>query len=101
MKKFSSLKCPKCGKKPCVCKSCSECGKDPCHCMQEGYVTEAEDAYHMARNQLTTAMRGIERLMDMCKGKGDLEPWVQAKLARATEMLDGVADYLESGGEDA
>jgi hypothetical protein len=44
--------------------------------MQEGYVTEAEDAYHMARNQLTTAMRGIERLMDMCKGKGDLEPWV-------------------------
>jgi len=57
---------------------------------------EHDYEYEMARNQLTTASRSIDRLMGMLKGEGNLEAWVQAKLTLASDYLDTVADYMES-----
>ena len=54
--------------------------------------------YGMARNELATAKRAIDRLNTiMGKGEGNLEAWVQSKITKASDYLDTVADYLESG----
>jgi hypothetical protein len=53
--------------------------------------------YEMARNELATAERAIDRLMKHLKGEGNLEAWVQSKITKASDYLDSVADYLESG----
>ena len=57
---------------------------------------EHDYEYEMARNQLATSSRSIERLMGMLKGEGNLEAWVQSKLTLAADYLDTVADYMES-----
>jgi hypothetical protein len=57
---------------------------------------EHDYEYEMARNQLATASRSIERLMSMLKGDGNLEGWVQSKITMATDYLDTAADYMES-----
>jgi len=57
---------------------------------------EHDYEYEMARNQLATSSRSIERLMSMLKGEGNLEAWVQSKLTMAADYLDTVADYMES-----
>ena len=76
-----------------MAKSCSSCSKTPCTCsMKEDHDYE----YEMARNQLATSSRSIERLMGMLKGEGNLEAWVQSKLTMAADYLDTVADYMES-----
>lgn len=53
--------------------------------------------YEMARNELATAERAIKRLMEQLKGEGNLEAWVQSKITKASDYLDSVADYMESG----
>ena len=65
---------------------------DHIHTMSEEHDYE----YEMARNQLATSSRSIERLMGMLKGEGNLEAWVQSKLTMAADYLDTVADYMES-----
>jgi len=52
--------------------------------------------YEMARNELKTAMRAVERLMRHFQGESDIEPWVQSKLTKATDYLDTLADYMDS-----
>ena len=65
--------------------------------MSEENMSEEHDyEYEMARNQLATSSRSIERLMGMLKGEGNLEAWVQSKLTLAADYLDTVADYMES-----
>lgn len=62
-----------------------------------GWKTLNEDyEYEMARNELRTAMRGIERLMKHLDGEGDLEAWVQSKLTKASDYIDTLADYMDS-----
>ena len=57
-----------------------------------------DSEYGMARNELATASRAIDRLnAKMGKGEGELEAWVQAKITKASDYLDTVADYMESG----
>jgi hypothetical protein len=53
--------------------------------------------YEMARNELATADRAIKRLMEKLSGEGNLEAWVQSKITKASDYLDSVADYMESG----
>lgn len=62
----------------------------------KGCSEEHDYEYEMARNQLATASRSIERLMSMLKGDGNLEGWVQSKITMATDYLDTAADYMES-----
>ena len=57
---------------------------------------EGDYEYEMARNELATAERAIERLMMMLQGEGNLEAWVQSKITKACDYLDTVADYMES-----
>jgi hypothetical protein len=61
-------------------------------------VTE-DSEYGMARNELATAKRAIDRLNAKMgrKGEGELEAWVQSKITKASDYLDTVADYIESG----
>lgn len=62
-----------------------------------GWKSLNEDyEYEMARNELRTAMRGIERLMKHLDGEGDLEAWVQSKLTKAADYIDTLADYMDS-----
>jgi len=64
--------------------------------IQRKIIEDSE--YGMARNELETAKRAIDRLnAKMGKGEGELEAWVQAKITKAADYLDTVADYIESG----
>jgi hypothetical protein len=84
----------KCNKTPvqtwCPLHEMADCSKS---------TTIKEDSeYGMARNELATASRAIDRLnAKMGKGEGELEAWVQAKITKASDYLDTVADYMESG----
>ena len=51
----------------------------------------------MAKNELSTAMRAIEGLMEaLPDGETNLPAWWQNKLSRACTMIDGLADYFLS-----
>jgi hypothetical protein len=63
---------------------------------KEPVSEEADYEYEMARNELATAERAIDRLMKHLKGEGSLEAWVQSKITKAADYLDSVADYMES-----
>ena len=64
--------------------------------IQRKIIEDSE--YGMARNELETAKRAIDRLnTKMGKGEGELEAWVQSKITKAADYLDTVADYIESG----
>lgn len=55
---------------------------------------------NMAKNELSTAMRAIESLMNtLPDGECNLPAWWQNKLSRACTMLDGLADYFVSEKE--
>jgi len=61
-------------------------------------IIDEDSEYGMARNELETAKRAIDRLKTkMGKGEGELEAWVQSKITKASDYLDTVADYIESG----
>jgi hypothetical protein len=63
-----------------------------------GQKLKEDSEYGMARNELATAKRAIDRLnAKMGKGEGELEAWVQSKITKASDYLDTVADYIESG----
>ena len=53
--------------------------------------------YSMVRRELSVSMTAIERINKHVQGEGDLEAWVQSKITRATDYLDTVADYMDSG----
>jgi hypothetical protein len=56
--------------------------------------------YDMARNELRTAMRAIEALLDLMGDKeGNLPAWVQSKISNSVNMLKGVSDYMVSESE--
>ena len=58
---------------------------------------EGDYEFEMARNELATAERAIERIMQIVgQGEGNLEAWVQSKITKGSDYLDTVADYLES-----
>lgn len=90
-KKAEDTKCNKTpGQTWCPLHEMADCSKS---------TTIKEDSeYGMARNELATASRAIDRLnAKMGKGEGELEAWVQAKITKASDYLDTVADYMESG----
>ena len=53
--------------------------------------------FEMARNELRTAIDAAKRLMVHLDGEGELEAWVQSKITKASDYLDTVADYMDSG----
>lgn len=54
----------------------------------------------MAKDYLETAKRGIEALMGMIKDDQNLPEWVQAKIVKASDYIDTVADYMMSQGDE-
>ena len=57
-----------------------------------------EDYEHeMVRREMAIAMAAIQRINKHVQGDGNLEAWVQSKITRATDYLDTVADYMDSG----
>jgi hypothetical protein len=55
----------------------------------------------MVRNEMLTAKRAIDSIMDVIgtKGEGNLMAWVQSKISNAVQMLKNVADYMASEHE--
>lgn len=53
--------------------------------------------YSMARSELKTAQSAISRLMKKLKGEGNIEAWIQSKITKASDYIDTVADYMDSG----
>ena len=53
--------------------------------------------YSMARSELKIAQSAISRLMKKLQGEGDLEAWIQSKITKASDYIDTVADYIDSG----
>lgn len=69
---------------------------------------EEEESYdadgRMARGNVYNLMKHASMLSALIKDGDDLEPWVQEKIAVATEAIETVAEYLEyektRGGHD-
>ena len=62
---------------------------------------EKDHEYSMARSQISTIISAANRLKKkMGKGEGNLEAWVQSKISKASDYLDSVADYIDSGEHD-
>ena len=64
-------------------------------------TNEAKDyEYQMARNELQTAKRAIDKLMGKLKGEGNIEAWVQSKITKAADYLDSASDYMQGDREE-
>jgi hypothetical protein len=63
--------------------------------------SEYDHELGMVRNEMQTAKRAIEDIMNAVgnKGEGNLMAWVQSKITNAVQMLKGVADYMASEKE--
>ncbi len=63
--------------------------------------SEYDPELDMVRNEMQTAKRAIDSIMDVIgtKGEGNLMAWVQSKISNAVQMLKGVADYMASEHE--
>ncbi len=63
--------------------------------------SEYDPELGMVRNEMLTAKRAIDSIMDVIgtKGEGNLMAWVQSKISNAVQMLKGVADYMASEDE--
>ena len=56
--------------------------------------------YEMIRSQLKTTKKSADRIQKkVAKGEGNIKAWVQSKITKATDYLDGVADYLDNKEE--
>jgi len=71
-------------------------------------VGNDEESYdadgRMARSNVYNLMKHASMLSQLISDHDDLEPWVQEKIAVATEAIETVAEYLEyektRGGHD-
>ena len=61
---------------------------------------EKDYEFQMARNELQTAKRSIDKLMKKLKGEGNMEAWVQSKITKASDYLDSVSDYMEGDRDE-
>ena len=56
--------------------------------------------YEMIRSQMKTTKKSADRIQKkVAKGEGNIKAWVQSKITKATDYLDGVADYLDNKEE--
>ena len=56
--------------------------------------------YEMIRSQMKTTKKSADRIhKKVKKGEGNIKAWVQSKITKATDYLDGVADYLDNKEE--
>lgn len=63
-------------------------------------AAHGDSEYEMARNELRTAQRAIDALLDLMGDKeGNLPAWVQSKISNSVNMLKGVSDYMVSESE--
>lgn len=62
-------------------------------------IEETDPDSEMAVSQLSRSVDYAKMLIDKLKGKGDLEPWVQAKITKAEDYLNSVYGYYK-GKED-
>ena len=63
-------------------------------------IEEKDHEYEMIRSQMKTTKKSAERIhKKVRKGEGNIKAWVQSKITKATDYLDGVADYLDNKEE--
>ena len=78
---------------------CSTCnGRGTLQTVNDGTEMKEDYEYDMARNELMTAARAIERMLKHLQGEGELEAWVQSKITKGADYFDTVADYMDSEG---
>jgi len=80
--------------KPAVVKN-SETGKRMRIMVTEGVLDSEDDDGWMAKSQLYKTAKYAIALHQMINDADDLEPWVQAKITRASEDLSAVKHYME------
>ena len=56
--------------------------------------------FAMARGELKTIKRSIDRIMKHLGGEGDLEAWVQSKITKANDYLNSVSNHMDGGEDD-
>ena len=62
-----------------------------------GYEEQKEEAEgRMMRDQLDIIMDAADEIYDMVDDKDDLPEWVQSKITKAKDYIDGVRDYMFS-----
>tara|TARA_B100001093_G_scaffold494583_1_gene538158 strand:- start:279 stop:773 length:495 start_codon:yes stop_codon:yes gene_type:complete len=61
---------------------------------------DEDHEYEMIRSQMKTTKKSANRIhKKVKKGEGNIKAWVQSKITKATDYLDGVADYLDNKEE--
>lgn len=80
--------------KPAVVKN-SETGKKMRIMVTEGVLDSEDDDGWMAKNQLYKTAKYAIGLHQMINDADDLEPWIQAKITRASDDLSAVKHYME------
>ena len=61
---------------------------------------DEDHEYEMIRSQMKTTKKSADRIhKKVKKGEGNIKAWVQSKITKATDYLDGVADYLDNKEE--
>ena len=56
--------------------------------------------FAMARGELKTIKRSVDRIMKHLGGEGDLEAWVQSKITKANDYLNSVSNHMDGGEDD-
>ena len=56
--------------------------------------------FSMARGELKTIKRSVDRIMKHLGGEGDLEAWVQSKITKANDYLNSVSNHMDGGEDD-
>jgi hypothetical protein len=59
--------------------------------------SQPDHEHSMARSELSTIEKAVNRLRKKMKGEGNIEAWVQSKITKAADYIDSAADYLDSG----
>jgi len=77
---------------------CTECSYTPS--MRESYDVYEDEAVDMVKTELRALSNKAMHLVMSMPDKMHIEPWVQAKIAQAKEMVSSVHDYMVYGDHD-
>ena len=63
--------------------------------LKEGVLDHSDEDGWMAKEQLYKAAKYSAELHEMISDTEDLEPWIQAKITKASDYLGAVKHYME------
>ena len=63
--------------------------------VKQNVMMKEDFEFEMARTELKTLINDAKKILNMLKGEGDLEAWVQSKITKAADYISAAADNIE------